>query len=75
MAIQCTPFCIVCSRDPPTLLSYQHGAARVTALDQQLRDSDEFAEIRVRLVQAQVTMKNYQDQSRRAVHYAVGDWV
>jgi hypothetical protein len=67
---------VVYGRDPPALISYTPGAARVVAVDQQLRDRDTFLEeIRERLVQAQVTMKQYQDKSRREVQFAVGDWV
>jgi hypothetical protein len=42
-------------------------------MDGHLRDRDEFlAEIKERLVQAQVTMKQYQDQTRREVKFQVG---
>jgi transposase InsO family protein len=75
-AIKCSPFRVVYGRDPPPLLPYQPGKARVAAVDGQLRDRDEFlAEIKERLVQAQVTMKQYQDQTRREVKFQVGDWV
>jgi hypothetical protein len=69
-AIKCSPFRVVYGRDPPPLLPYQSGKARVDAVDGQLRDRDEFlAEIKERLVQAQVTMKQYQDQTRREVKF------
>jgi hypothetical protein len=75
-ALKCSPFRVVYGRDPLALISYTPGAARVVAVDQQLRDRDTFLdEIRERLVQAQVTMKQYQDKSRREVQFAVGDWV
>jgi hypothetical protein len=48
----------------------------VAAVDKQLQDRDEFLrEIKARLVQAQVTMKNVRDKTRRDVEYAVNDWV
>jgi hypothetical protein len=75
-ALKCSPFRVVYGRDPPALISYTPGAARVVAVDQQLQDRDTFLEeIRERLIQAQVTMKQYQDKSRREVQFAVGDWV
>jgi hypothetical protein len=59
-AIKCSPFQVVYGRDPPPLLPYRPGKARVAAVDDQLRDWDEFlAETKERLVQAQVTMKQY----------------
>jgi hypothetical protein len=46
------------------------------AVDRQLQDRDTFLEeILERLIQAQVTMKQYQDKSRHEVQFAVGDWV
>jgi hypothetical protein len=58
------------------MLSYAPGTARVAAVDQQLQDRDVFlADIKQRLLQAQVTMKHAQDSGRRDVQYAIGDWV
>jgi hypothetical protein len=75
-AVKCSPFRIVYGCDPPTLLSYQPGAARVAAVDKQLIARDEFLEeIKHWLLQAQVTMKHTQGKNRRDVHYTVGDWV
>lgn len=66
---------MVYGRSPPTLLSYQPGLARAVAVDEQLRDRDEFlAEIRERLLLAQDTMKLQHDKKRREVVLAVGDW-
>lgn len=64
------------SQDYPFIVPYQAGAARVVAVDQQLRDRDEFlGEIRERLLHAQDVMKSLQDQRRRDITFAVGDWV
>ena len=41
-AVRCSPFCIVYGREPPQLITYQPGSARVAAVDQQLQDRDEF---------------------------------
>ena len=58
------------------MVSYQAGDSKVAAIDSQLQDRDEFlAEIKDRLVQAQVTMKSYQDKRRRVVEFNIGDWV
>lgn len=52
-ALKTTPFKVVYGRDPPTLLSYQPGVARVVALDKQLLERDEFlADVRDRFLQA-----------------------
>ena len=74
-SLKATPFQVVYGREPPTLLAYQPGSARVAAVDRQLKDRDDFlADIRDRLQQAQDAMKVTQDRSRRDVEYAVGDW-
>jgi hypothetical protein len=74
--VKCTPFRVVYGREPPTLLAYHPGTAKVAAVDRQLLERDEFLEeIRARLVQAQVTMKNVQDKSRHNVEFEVGSWV
>jgi hypothetical protein len=45
-------------------MSYSPGTAKVATVDKQLQERDEFlAEIKDRLVQAQVPMKQYQDKS------------
>jgi hypothetical protein len=62
----------VYGREPPTLLSYQPGTARVAAVDRQLQERDGFlADIKERLIQAQVTMKQYQDKSHHEVTFQV----
>jgi hypothetical protein len=65
-AIRCSPFQVVYGREPPALIAYQPGLAKVAAVDKQLQDRDKFLrEIMARLVQAQVTMKNVQDKTRK----------
>jgi hypothetical protein len=74
--LKCFPFKVVYGWDPPPMVSYQAGDSKVVAIDAQLQDSDEFlAEIKDRLVQAQVTMKSYQDKRHREVEFNIGDWV
>jgi hypothetical protein len=71
--VKCSLFRVVYGREPPTLLAYHPGMAKVAGVDRQLLERDEFLEeIRARLVQAQVTMKNVQDKSRRDVEFEVG---
>ena len=41
-SLKATPFQVVYGREPPTLLAYQPGSARVAAVDRQLKDRDEF---------------------------------
>jgi len=75
-SLKATPFQVIYGREPPTLLTYQPGSARVAAVDRQLRDRDEFlAEIQDRLLLAQDVMKNTYDQAHRDLQFAVDDWV
>lgn len=75
-ALKCSPFRVVYGCDPPPLLSYNPGSAKVAAVDQQLVARDQFLEeIKDRLQQAQGVMKVVHDQRRRDVDFSVGDWV
>lgn len=74
-ALQATPFEVVYGRPPLPLASYLPGSTQVVAVDQQLRDHDEFlAEIQDRLRLAHDVMKEHQHK-RCLVEFAVGDWV
>lgn len=75
-ALKATPFQVVYGREPPAMIPFQQGSARVVAVDRQLKDRDTFlAEIRDRLLRAQVIMKQSHDDRHRDVEFAVGDWV
>jgi hypothetical protein len=75
-AIRCSLFKVVYGREPPALLPYQPGSSNIAAVDTQLQARDELlADVPERLIQAQVTMKGYQDKKRRPLEFAVGDWV
>jgi hypothetical protein len=75
-ALKCSAFKVVYGREPPTLMSYVLGAPKVAAVDKQLQERDEFlGEVKDRLIQAQVAMKQYQDKTRREVSFQAGDWV
>lgn len=74
--LRATPFRMVYGRDPPTLLTYEQGTAKVCAVDQQLLDRDEFwADIKERLLQAQSVMKERYDDLHRDLEFHLGDWV
>jgi hypothetical protein len=75
-AICDTPSRVVYGRDPPSLISYEPGTAKIAAVDQQLLERDEFlADIKERLLQAQATMKQQYDGHHRDIEFAVGQWV
>lgn len=75
-ALRATLFKVVYGRDPPTLVTYKPGVARVAAVDRQLLERDEFlVEIREHLLQAQDSMKTQYDLTHRAIEFAVGTWV
>jgi hypothetical protein len=75
-ALKCSSFKVVYDREPPTLMSYVPGAAKAAAADKQLQERDEFlGEVKDRLIQAQVAIKQYQDKTRREVNFQTGDWI
>lgn len=75
-ALRATPFRVVYGRDPPALVAYEPGIARLAAVDNQLVEQDEFlSEIRERLLQAQNYMKEHYDKTHRDVEFQVGQWV
>ncbi|KAF2323490.1 hypothetical protein GH714_035719 [Hevea brasiliensis] len=66
---------VVYGREPPKLLSYDSGS-RVDAVDKALVDRDSvLEEIRLRLQQAQVRMKEYYDKGHRELQFQSSDWV
>ncbi|WVZ95735.1 hypothetical protein U9M48_041462 [Paspalum notatum var. saurae] len=71
-----SPFRVVYGREPPSLRPYDGFSARLPAVDQQLRDRDEFlAEIRDCLEQAQQYQKAKHDRRHKEVIFAPGQWV
>ena len=75
-SLRVTPFRVVYGRDPPAVVQYIAGSARAPAVEQHLRDRDEFLiEIRERLLLAQDVMKNNHDLKRRLIEFMVGEWV
>jgi hypothetical protein len=75
MALQATPFEVVCGFAPPPLFPYLPGATRVVVVERQLRDRDEFMFVIKELVQSQQVMKRAHDKQHHDVEYVVGDWV
>ncbi|WVZ84215.1 LOW QUALITY PROTEIN: hypothetical protein U9M48_031269 [Paspalum notatum var. saurae] len=71
-----SPFRVVYGRDPPSLRPYDGTSATLPAVDQQLRDRDEFlAEILDRLEQVQQYQKAQHDRRHREVSFTLGQWV
>jgi hypothetical protein len=75
-SIRTSPFRVVYGREPPSLRPASAEGAHVPAVQEQLRERDEFVlEIRERLKQAQQRYKGFYDRKHREVEFAVGDWV
>ncbi|WVZ93414.1 hypothetical protein U9M48_039394 [Paspalum notatum var. saurae] len=71
-----SPFNVVYGRDPPSLRAYDGSSAKLPAVDQQLKEWDEFlVEIRDRLEQAQQTQKAQHDRGHREVIFTPSQWV
>ncbi|CAH9133254.1 unnamed protein product [Cuscuta epithymum] len=71
-----TPFRLVYGRDPPKLISYIPGTARLEGVEQALLSRDQLlAKARERLAQAQQHMKLQYDKTHRDLSFEVGDWV
>lgn len=61
---------------PPSLLSYVPGTSQLKAVDSYLRNRDDILkELRSHLVRAQSRMKQFADQNRRDVSFAIVDFV
>jgi hypothetical protein len=75
-ALKSTPFKVVYGRDPPAIVPYQPGIAKVLAVDRQLQDRDEFlVDIYDRLLHAQEVMREEYNRKHCDVEFAVGNWV
>ncbi|WVZ83082.1 hypothetical protein U9M48_030262 [Paspalum notatum var. saurae] len=75
-SLQTSPFQVVYGRPPPAIRTYSPGEPKLPAVEQQLKDRDEFLmDIRSRLEQAQQHMKAQVDGSRREMFFQPGDWV
>jgi hypothetical protein len=71
-----SPFEVVYGRPAPNLLHYLSNETKVQAVALELSDRDEaLSQLKMHLLRAQQQMKKYADQSRRDVHFEVGDWV
>jgi hypothetical protein len=69
-------FEVVYGRPPPSIRSYEHGDARLPAVDKAMRDRDAFlAEVRDRLEQTQQHYKAIYDSKHRPVECSPGQWV
>ena len=74
--IRRTPFEVVYGREPPSLLAYVPGTARVAAVEEELIRGDEvLKELKQNLKAAQEQMKKNYDLRHREKEYEVGSWV
>jgi hypothetical protein len=72
--LRTTPFQFVYGGSTPSLIKYQGGLSRVQAVDEQLREQDEFLQqIKERLLLAQDVMKAQHDKKYRSVKFNEGD--
>uniref|UniRef100_A0A0A9CHQ3 Tf2-1-like SH3-like domain-containing protein n=1 Tax=Arundo donax TaxID=35708 RepID=A0A0A9CHQ3_ARUDO len=76
LALKDSPFKIIYGRSPPSLCSADRGEAQVPAVEQYLKERDEFLQdVREHLLQAQEQAKLYYDVKHTPVAFGVGDWV
>jgi hypothetical protein len=74
--IKTTPFYVVYGRDPPTLLTYVHGIAKVAAVERELIARDqELKSIREHIRLAQERMKKLYECKHREEEFGEGEWV
>lgn len=75
-ATHCTPFKALYGRDPPHLMRFSPGSTAVSSLEEQLIERDAVLdELQFHLTRAQVYMRSYENQSRRAGSFEIGDLV
>jgi hypothetical protein len=74
--VKTSPFKIVYGREPPSVRTYTSGEAKLSVVQHQLSERDEFlVETRERLEQAQNYYKLYYDRKHQEVEFQVGQWV
>uniref|UniRef100_A0A2N9H589 Tf2-1-like SH3-like domain-containing protein n=1 Tax=Fagus sylvatica TaxID=28930 RepID=A0A2N9H589_FAGSY len=74
--IKRTPFEVVYGREPPSLLTYISGTAKVVVVEQELLQRDQvLQELKQNIKTSQNRMKQVYDRRHREKDYAVGDWV
>ncbi|GMY29210.1 Transposon Tf2-12 polyprotein [Fagus crenata] len=75
-AIKRTPFEVVYGREPPTLLQYVPGTAKVAAVEEELMQRDEVLKgLKDNIKLAQNKMKKRYDLKHRDKVFEVGSWV
>ena len=73
---KCTPFKALYGREPPNLLRYETGTITGAALEDQLVERDAMLdELKFSLLKTQNYMKKQEDEHRRDVQFAIGDFV
>jgi hypothetical protein len=74
--LKTTPFAAVYGRDPPTLLTYIPGTARVEVVERELMTRDQvLRELRENMKLAQERMKKVYDGKHREEEFEEGEWV
>jgi hypothetical protein len=75
-AIKRTPFEVVYVREPPSLLAYVPGTAKVAAVEDELLQRDVVLKgLKENIKLAQVRMKKTYDSKHREKNFEIGDWV
>ncbi|CAL1394368.1 unnamed protein product [Linum trigynum] len=75
-SIGMTPFKALYGRDPPSVIPYARGSSGVGAVDQLLGERDAILrQLKTTLAAANEYNKQLADKRRRAVEFAVDDWV
>jgi hypothetical protein len=74
--IKTTPFEVVYGREPPTLLTYLPGTAKVEAVGKELLARDQvLKELKNHIKSAQERMKQLYDEKHQEEDFVEGDWV
>ncbi|GLT61286.1 hypothetical protein SLA2020_340050 [Shorea laevis] len=74
--IRSTPFTVVYGREPPTLLTYLPGTAKVEAVGKELMVRDQvLKELKNNIKAAQERMKRLYDDKHQEQEFDEGDWV
>ena len=71
-----TPFEVVYSRQPPSIIRFLSNETKVAAVALELSERDEaLNQLKAHLLRTQQQMKTYADKKRMEVKFKVGEWV
>jgi hypothetical protein len=75
-SLKTSSFCVIYGRDRPTLRAYTPGEARLSTVNNQMMEHDDFlVEIQDRFLQAQQQYKMFYDHHHHKVNFEVGKWM